>query len=82
VKINDVWGVKQVAEATGLGRRTVHTLKTYGALPPPDLVRSNRPLWTRSTIRGWCMGRIPDVNGHRKQRTFNEDYEPDPLDVE
>lgn len=75
MKLTDLWGVKQVTKATGLGRKTVHTLKTYGRLPAPDLIRSGRPLWTRATVKGWCEGRIPDINGRKAPRTFDETYE-------
>lgn len=82
MNLTDIWGVKQVANATGLGRRTIHTLKSYGRLPSPDLIRSGRPLWKRSTIRGWCEGRVSDVNGRRTARSFNETYEAGVADDE
>ena len=82
MKLTDIWGVKQVANATGLGRRTIHTLKSYGRLPAPDLIRSGRPLWKRLTVKGWCDGRVPDVNGRKIQRPFDETYEAGVADDE
>jgi predicted DNA-binding transcriptional regulator AlpA len=75
MKLSEIWGVKQVSNATGLGRKTVHTLKSYGRLPNPDLVRSGRPFWTRATIKAWCAGKAPDKNGRIATRPFDEDYE-------
>ena len=75
MKLSDIWGDTQIANATGLDRKTLHTLKSYGRLPEPDLQRSGRPFWTRNTIRGWCAGKIPDRNGRKATRRFDEDYE-------
>ena len=51
-----VWGLADLADLTGLSRRTLERERSAGRLPPPDKRVGKRPLWLPSTIRRWLEG--------------------------
>lgn len=50
------WGLDDIAELTGLNRRTLERLRSAGKFPPPDLRIGKRVLWRPETVRRWIEG--------------------------
>lgn len=45
-----------VAQALGIGRRTLERERSAGRFPPPDLHIGKAPLWKPETVRRWVDG--------------------------
>lgn len=48
-----LYGVREIAEATGIPASVLYVWKNRGKLPPPDAVLAMGPVWTARTIEPW-----------------------------
>jgi predicted DNA-binding transcriptional regulator AlpA len=48
---------RDVADLMGLSVETIKTHRADGAMPDPDYVVDQKPLWRRETIDGWIARR-------------------------
>jgi len=48
---------RDVADLMGLSVETIKSHRAGGAMPDPDYVVDQKPLWRRETIEGWIARR-------------------------
>jgi predicted DNA-binding transcriptional regulator AlpA len=48
--------IADVAEALGVGRRTIERLRAAGRFPKPDGTIGKCPIWAPETIASWVKG--------------------------
>ncbi|QDP60661.1 MAG: hypothetical protein Unbinned1469contig1000_40 [Prokaryotic dsDNA virus sp.] len=53
VDFENVLGIKEIAQLTGLKEQTIRQYKSDGKLPDPDAVISGNPLWNKVSILDW-----------------------------
>jgi predicted DNA-binding transcriptional regulator AlpA len=53
----NIFGIQEIATATGLKEQTVRQYRSDGKLPKEDAVVSGNPLWARNTIAEWLNER-------------------------
>jgi len=54
---DNVVGIKEIAQETGLKEQTLRQYRTDGKMPEPDAIKSGNPLWDINTISKWFRNR-------------------------
>lgn len=54
---SELLSATEVAEITGLGRKTIHGYHARGQMPAPYVVLGCGPIWLRSEIEEWHFDR-------------------------
>ncbi len=55
--VNVLLSRRDVAELMGLSVETIKTHRAHGAMPDPDYIVDQKPLWRRDTIDQWIATR-------------------------
>lgn len=50
---NNILGIQEIAELTGLKEQTLRQYRSEDKLPMADAVISGSPLWSKETILNW-----------------------------
>lgn len=68
-----IYGLTEIARATGWDRRTLSVWVARGKMPPPTQRLASGPIWDAAVIDPWIKSHLAPDRATREVRTNGED---------